>query len=427
MSGLSRESATCTAVTRRRSGADFVYKVGPGMTYGGEAMTLGTIDRATAYMVPAVFTFKQPSESFNWARGPALGFTLAGLFLDRVSLIADPTETAPAGGVWGEFLASLGDWVTPEKVKPGPLRSEVLAVVHAYGQQRLRLQAALEAAALDPNFPAWLRWHATHEWEEHTARMGGFFDIEFADEIAAVVGTSTMEIQAMWARVSKQAAVRQLRLGVENGTSTDSDQIAIKAWLLATLLRGVFHDELSRRRRRQNLRHPIRSVMTGPSETARDPIRFAPTSAEQYFAGIILGLSFAARGVANRSRLYGTNLLQSRAAAASGHLLLDSVDTDMTAAVGLDRAIREAQNLLRRGILTADRKALSRAVDISASTAAALVAFFLSPWESLGTAIVAGTSLQFLQPGGRAVRKRATSYHRLTDLGAATAGALDFS
>jgi hypothetical protein len=361
--------------------------------------------------------------AFQWAREPALSFTLAGLFLENVVLPADPTVIGPPSGLWGTFLSSLGGWVSSEHVPPGRLRQAALDETHSFATNYVPLSRALQQVKAHTSFHEWLMWHTRHEWAEHTRRLGGFFDLEFMTEIEAITDMTAGEVESLWQRTRDPSVVERLAERVRAGSWTEADAEAVDSWLIATLLRGVYHDELARRRSRQNFRHPVRSFM--PATPEASPQLFPASSAQRYFAGIVIGLSFTEKNPLARSGLYGENLTRCRTAIANRRLLLGEDALEMTDNVGLDRAIREAQALIKADVLKTDHARFSRAVDIATGLSASIAGFYLSPWAAL----VAGTGTvlaqTFSEPGHRLAQHRATSVRRLEDLARAVAGSVD--
>jgi len=376
-------------------------------------------------MVPAVMTFAKPAAAFRWAKGPALAFTLSGLFLRHVTLPANPTIMGPAGGIWGEFLGHLGDLVQIERPPVGKLQKDTLSATHTLGSSSPLLTQALQKIKQDESFPDWLAWHTQHEWSEHTTRLGGFFDREFIDEVSAATGMSAAEAISLWQRLSDPVAVVQLGSRVRSGLGGEEAEAAIDSWLVSTILRGVYHDELARRRNRQSFRHPIRAFIL--QDTLRQAQRqtYPANPAQRYFAGIVLGLSYTHKGVTARSALYAENLIRCRSAIASQQLQLADDQAEMTASVGLDRAVREAQHLIKKNVLEVNHRDLSLAVDISIGVATSVGGFSLAPWVGLVAGVGAAVAQTVSEPGPRVARARIASSRRLQDLAQATAGPVD--
>jgi hypothetical protein len=386
--------------------------------------TTGAIDRATAYMIPAIMTFGNASKAFRWAQEPALTFTLSGLFFTHVTLSADPTVVGPAAGVWGTFLSSLGGLVQSEHFPAGKLRTTALQATHKLGADSRRLAQAIQALKEDPSYDEWLAWHAQYEWLEHTRRLGGFFDHEFSQEISGALGVEADETSRRWIRLSDRQAVEQLGNRVRAGHVEGEDVGAIDSWLVSTLLRGVYHDELARLRRRQHVRHPVRAFLGQDAEPNAHTILLYASPAQRYFAGIILGLSYSAKEPAARCALYGENLIRCRSAIATDQLLLPDAGIDVTANIGLDRAVHEAQHLLKTGVLKADRRRFALAVDISIGVATAVTGFALSPWVGLAAGAAASVGRTIVEPGRRIASQHAASVRHLRDLAESVAGSV---
>lgn len=81
-------------------------------------MAKGTVDRATAAMVPALFSAAAPHDSFPWARKGALGFSLLTLFAPHTAFSSNPTADAGSSGQWGEFTTGLRAYFPAENRAP---------------------------------------------------------------------------------------------------------------------------------------------------------------------------------------------------------------------------------------------------------------------------------------------------------------------
>ena len=197
------------------------------MTRSPSGTTVGAIDSATAYMVPALMTFKSPNESFLWARQPALAFTVATLFLENTVLAANPVVAASASGLWATFLSSLGESVKAEAMIESKVRGQALKATHKLANDRRVLQTTLASLRRHDSFDAWLLWHTHYEWAEHTRRLGGFFDHEFIKEVSSITEVSVPDVEDIQRRMAEPEAVRKLGQRVRAGALNDADSLAL--------------------------------------------------------------------------------------------------------------------------------------------------------------------------------------------------------
>lgn len=126
-----------------------------------------------------------------------------------------------------------------------------------------------------------------------------------------------------------------------------------------------------------------------------------------------------------RVRLYGQNLTRCRTVISAGRLQLGEPEAPMTDDVGLDRAVREAQSLVREGVLEVDSKRFTWCVDASIGIAVAMSGFSLSPWVGLVVGAGSAAAQAIIEPGRRAATVRDSSQRRLQDLARAVAGSVD--
>jgi hypothetical protein len=97
----------------------------------------------------------------------------------------------------------------------------------------------------------------------------------------------------------------------------------------------------------------------------------------------------------------------------------------MTDNVGLDRAVREAQALVRKGVLKVDSRRFVWGVDASIGLAAAMSGFSLSPWVGVIVGASTAVAQTVIEPGKQVLAIRDSSRRRLQDLAHAVAGYVD--
>ncbi|MBO4272720.1 hypothetical protein GSF24_19140 [Microbispora triticiradicis] len=269
-------------------------------------------------------------------------------------------------------------------------------------------------------------WHAEHELVEHTIRLNGLFEADFIKEIADVVGLTLEECRELHEYSKNPREVQEVGQRIARGRGTSVDEVLIECWLSGTVLRGVYHDELAQGRRRQHFRHPLRSYSQTAHTNAKSVSCYEVNSAQYYFAGILLAASFAAsRKPVERVKLYAENLYAARAARFSGKLLLGEPDTPMSHEVGLDRAVREAQQLIRDGVLDVSDRRVTAVAGILSSLPSQIIGFWLAPWAGALLGLGSAAVDNFYAPGPRMIRRGRSSRKRLEDLAQAGAGAVD--
>lgn len=391
-------------------------------------MTRGTVDRATAAMVPAFLSIPKPQPSFEWGRVGALAFTTISLFTNHTSFAANPTPDRILSGLWGEFASGAAGYTHPESRAALASQGIALDATKARASDISTLSEALRRAQLDPSYHWWLEWHAKYELVEHSARLNGLIDPQFSTEVADVVGLPHAEILQFIDKTQDVSTVAILGDRVLKGSLQPEDLYMLDAWLASTMIRGLFHDELSRVRKRQHYRHPIRALADRQNHTPRPRICFEPSPAQRYFAAILLGISFkASKDVYERVRLFNINMIKAKAAIKGGHLALGDHTSSMTNVVGLERAVREAQSLIRAGQLDTAGKTEKAAIDISVGLAATGIGFTLSPW--MGAVVGASSAIMqaLTDPGDRLSRRRRSSRRNIHGLAQAVAGSVDIA
>ena len=395
-------------------------------------MTQGTIDRASAVMVPVFLTYQDPQTADAWARDCALGFTLIALFTEHIAFAPNPTKDQSISGLWGEFVSGLPGYTKSETRPSASAEAKALASAHLISRSPQAISSALLAAKADPSFQPWVNWHARFQLVEHSRRLNGLFDFQFLEQIADVLGISPQEMKRLWDRSRDPAAVESLCVRLLANKLTSEDQHIIEAWLTSTLMRGAYHDELARIRHRQNYRHPVRALLPYADDPGRPrPSIYEPNPAEKYFASMILGISIKAdKSPVRRIKLYNQNATAARRARMNGMLALgDRASAEganpITDEIGLSRAIREASWMIRNGILDVGGSKTATALEIAAGLSSTGIGFALTPWAGLAVGALSATAQATLHPGRRIMIAKGARPQELAKLAQAVAGPVD--
>jgi hypothetical protein len=394
-------------------------------------MTKGTIDRASAVMVPVFLTYRRPQDADAWARDCALGFTLISLFTDHIAFSPNPTRDQSISGLWGEFVSGLSTYAKLETRPMPSTEARALASAYAISSTPGLITSALISAKSDPSFQAWVEWHAKYQLVEHSARLNGLFDFQFLVQLADILNTSPSEVKRLWDRSRDPGAVELLCRRLLNGTLTGEDESIIEAWLASMLMRGTYHDELARIRNRQNYRHPMRSFVHSQENATKHGTFYRPSPAEKYFASILLGIAVKAdRSPSRRIRLYNQNAEAARQAWNDGTLILQrkgesEAQLPITDESGLGRAAREVSWMIRNGVLDVGGAKATTAFEIAGELSSAAIGFALTPWAGLAVGAVSGVTFATLHPARRITVAKAANPRELARLGRAVAGPID--
>jgi hypothetical protein len=388
-------------------------------------MTYVTIDRATAMMVPAFLSTFGEGETFAWARDCAQSFTKLTLFTEHTSFSSNPTPDRSPSGLWGEFTTGIAGYCRADTRVAEPTKLKALATTRDVIQTPDYLKHWLESVAADPSYSSWLIWHARFEMVEHSQRLNGLFEPQFADLLADALGERADQLMELHARTQQPRYVQGLARRILDGRTSRDDATAINAFVAGTLIRGIFQEEIARLRNRQNHSHPMRSPRLRGIRTVSAEELYAPSPAETYFAAILLGLALkASKDHVDRIRLYSLNVHSAKRALRSGEAALAGA-IEMSDEVGLSRAAQETRSLIKAGVLDAGGKREALAIDVALGLASTSVAFTLSPWAALfvGAGTVLGSTL--LKPGDHIKAWRRSRPKALGDLAKAVAGSVD--
>lgn len=379
----------------------------------------GIVDRATAYMVPAYLSRPRSAAPNAWVDGPARAFTLLAVGAPHMTLAANLEQENVASGMWGLFVQELGGLAKPNAVS-SDVRERALGRVKAELAAPEGLRLRIEQLRQDPAYDQWFEWHLDHEWYEHSARRGGFFDADFIDELATLQGVAPEDVRQAWLAYERPANVVELADGLRSGQLDARGRLAVDCWFAASVVRGIYHTEVARIQKAQIARHPIRRT----AESVPAAALYRASSAQSAFAAILLGLARAPRRVEARIVLHARNLRAARDAALAQTLLLG--DEPMTADEGMERAILETRRLVKRGVLSVDARSVAQAIEAALSTVVgAGTSFLLSPWEGFAAGSAAAAAQNKVGLGDRLALNRAVSEKRLRELGSGLAGAVD--
>ena len=388
--------------------------------------TSGTIDRATAVMVPAVLASPTPEPKFRWGIEGALAFSILSLFTSHTTFAANPSPDKRVSGLFGEFLSGALSYTLPEQRATARAEREAILATKNRCSDATAILHALNSIKLNPSYPWWLDYHAQHQLVDHASRLGGLVDPQFSEHVSTVLGLPNSEILRIIEITREVGNVASLSERLAKGKCTDSDNQILDAWLASTLLRGVYHDEIARVRRRQHHRHPLRCYLGANGHSVSSGSLFEPNPAQETFAAILLGITFSAtKEPINRIRLFNSNMASAKRALSTGGLSLADSATGMTVESGRERAVSEARQLVKSGHLDAGGRMESAAIDASIGLTAVGIGFALSPW--LAVAVGAGATIAQVigRPGQELATRRRASRHNLLKLADAAAGAVD--
>jgi len=375
-----------------------------------EEQTAGIVDAASVDSIVTCMARVGPVQAGVWAWTGSVESTTA-LLLNRTLAFAPSPEYS--GGQTGPFEAlrrSLAPFLSdafPAEQK----RQEALRKTKAWTRKHAeRIAVEFSKLMADANCRQWLESEVELQWENHSQASNGLFNETLVPEISSVLNIPLEELRRLLILSRDRETVRQYCKttdGADFHTTCDS-------YVLAALLRGVYHDYLARDRRQQILHHQLRRNPRLLPKVLRKPRMIVPIpNTAEYLARIILG-SAAREAKSKRIQAYSHYLANGREAHFRESIDLSHKTYDSAAK---DAAVAAARRL---GIHTVPQVAY-RLIDLAAAAGIGVItSFFVDPFWSLtigGGSYVASLHKDVGERIGEAAldtRKRVT---RLADLG----------
>lgn len=386
-------------------------------------VTQAFIDSASLYEIVLVLNRAEPRKSYRLEWDQALEVTAALIRTDHLALPPSPQSEGSASGPYGIMIERLRDAVTPltltDNITVSALQSTKQWAHRRIDECRATVAEFTGADGIDPNQDAclWLESHIQNEWVEHATRRGHLFDDKFALSISRILDRPSSELERA-RRVSSD--IPYLRSLSKSIPDTDDFRIIRDCFLVSTILRGGYYDNIARISNRQILSHPLRRPK---KRLTYEPIKIHLSNFEKYLSNIVLAASFSESNIDNRILLWTENVIALRAA--RGRINFQERIADSHA---IDDAVHEA----RRFGLRAHYRLLEKALDVGIFLGCnMLTSYYLSPfYMPIASAVMYGINQYGInQPIGQTIASAMTvtnnSLNKLSQLGPGRIG--DFS
>jgi hypothetical protein len=323
--------------------------------------TVGYVDSASVWSIPAALSETNPHNWPNWTLRAAVCTT--GLLARTLSffVMPGPNEWQGPSELYQNLISCLPAGVVL------PTRKEDAAASKAV-KEWVRSDLALIRKILDKtmghdSYGPWMTWTLQMAWADHAQTYNGLFGTRYLREMAAVLGYTSKDIQAV-RRISQDVAA--VRKWAEQRPPDKDYKIAEQAYFLESILRGKYHAEVAALRKSHLLYHPLRDAIHGKGKRTGF---FGLTNAEERFVSLLLSAPLAERSLANRISMWAENMSLVRTQMPR----LDQMETDDLA---IDAAVRAA-NLVSIRI---DSKLSKAAFDILGMLICSLGPMFLRKW-----------------------------------------------
>jgi hypothetical protein len=343
-------------------------------------MTRGYIDSASLYAVSMIFRHRRPGDAYEWAWQSALEVTCTLVQIPHIDLAPAPAWEGAASGPYGLLTDRIAAIVPRAEIDAG-IRKPALG----YTRQRVsrapaRIATGYNTLRLEPNFSAWLDEYVAYAWPEHANRLSGLFNPEFVPEISKVLDVDQELLRDLLLQGRDPSRVEYFSRHMPD---TDDFRLMKDAFVVSTLMRGIYHDKVAQLGGYQIMHHPLREPVLAEASTD-DRVEIGVTNTQEMFARMILGSAFAERTQQARIETWVENV--SKARDASQRQMLDLRDKNYD-----ERALAAAMDAARTADIRAHPKYVEWTLDMGPSLGlGVLTSFVLISW--LGFAVgTAGT------------------------------------
>jgi hypothetical protein len=227
------------------------------------------------------------------------------------------------------------------------------------------------------NFQNWIDWAAPNAWQPHSQRFGGLFGTIYLPYVARILDISVEEALRLHNRSMNPKELSHL-VAVRN---QDFEQMT-RAYVASAIIRGRYHEEVSRHDGLHLVRHPLRGMISKTRTGRRiEEIRVPPVAA--FLACIVIYGAVKQRRLKDRLRCWVDNTR-------NVHRLLKRSGVQLVGGTGY-AAADMALSLAKHAHVQVVDSRWDTVLEVAAGLGlGALTTIYLNPW--LGVPIGATTS-----------------------------------
>jgi hypothetical protein len=359
------------------------------------------IDAATVSTAMSALRLGASEEISSWEALCLVGAT-RNLLEEGVSVTLAPGVEGGSqklGGVYADVVSALE--VKPEVTE---VTSEVVKStdrwVRAYKNELL---SYLDSIRNDKSFSGWIDRNMRWVGETHTSLYKGLFEMQMIPAYAEVLGASEKDLTLCY----KKSLSKDYHNRVAS-PQDDLSRLAQKAYMLSAIVRGHWHQEISRQRGTSLFSHPFRWCLSESFSAAESSKHVIASKSETYLLQILVGSALRQESEDERIRTWLSNLKNLRAMRRAGKLAFPTSDDDKTSWKHAEFLACEAQFSL-----TGQR--FQRCLDFSASMLFGVgLGFFVSPWLAAG--VGASLATLSLKKNSSLVNQLITTSTKVTNL-----------
>jgi hypothetical protein len=348
----------------------------------------GFIDSAGLWQIVQCFDLGS-SDQYQWSLRTA--FTITSLLMRTDHLTLAPGLMMPPAGVvideadkFVDQLVSKGLLKTLHEPDPAIVKQSILKSKQWIGRSPNldSVRIAVERMLADEeNCLPWLDWSAHKAWRWHSTRLLGLFDKTYMDYIARILNIDIKEAMDLHTRSTDPSELDNLIR-----QQTYDYWLMAKAYLASAIIRGRYHEEVSRATGLQILHHPLRKIVTMTG--TQKPIEFEMTNTAEFLARLIVIGAARQKSLRQRLDCWIENVMKVKMVLNRRVVGLERRPTD-------NAAVESAVLVARQAAIEVSSRHLDRFIGIFASLGiGALTAIFLEPWLGVPAGVGANAALK---------------------------------
>jgi len=318
-------------------------KVDPYKSHQRTKTTFGHIDSASITQVVQAFdVYPEPSVPRGWD----IPLSVTSLFISARNIGLSPSisqatirSDGPVGGVTRKLLSSgIMARRKPNAVTMKRAIKETKEQIHAYtGEFKKKFEDFLKEES--DKVVGWLDWSMRRASDEHVQNFGSLIDNEFIPELSLLLDVKDSELNNLYKETSQRNVVAKL---AKKESNSDFAEIVRRCFLVAVLLRGMYHDYVADTSQRQVAHHPLRKPFLPDLHT--QPLLFDASMTEGYLSTIVLHDALCEKKLEYRLGRWVENIEKIRKANMRGNEKIDLRPTE-DPNLALKRALRAAEDL----------------------------------------------------------------------------------
>ncbi|MGA2070667.1 MAG: hypothetical protein ABSG97_04895 [Sedimentisphaerales bacterium] len=309
-------------------------------------ITLGWIDSASISQVVQAFDI-YPNKNVPWEWDIPLFVTrlLISTSTRNIGLAPGISPIAfksdgPIGGVTRKLLSSgiIARRISTPQIRENALEKTKDRINTSPSEFQKRFKDLLKKDG--DKVSGWLDWSRRRALVEHFQLFGNLFDERFIPEIALLLNMGENDVRKLYKATSQLKDIEVLSKQKKNTTFCNE---VLYCYLIAAILRGIYHDNVAASSGYQVAHHPIRTTFL--SDLPAQPLTFEVSSAEDYLANIVLhDALLGEKNLENRLGRWAENITKIRNANKPGYQKID-LRPKKDPSLAFDESLRAARTL----------------------------------------------------------------------------------